>query len=89
VIGFGYAIPFIELLLGLALIFGVVTRAALVAGALFMMALTVGVTANQQWDVAGQQLLYSLVFFMLLFLIDHNSLSIDALWGRGRLSSIQ
>jgi len=60
-----------------------------VAGALFMMALTVGVTANQQWDVAGQQLLYSLVFFMLLFLIDHNSLSIDALWGRGRLSSIQ
>jgi len=89
VIGFGYAIPFIELLLGLALIFGVVTRAALVAGALFMMALTVGVTANQQWDVAGQQLLYSLVFFVLLFLIDHNSLSIDALWGRGRLSSIQ
>jgi thiosulfate dehydrogenase (quinone) large subunit len=54
-----------------------------------MMALTVGVTSNQQWDVAGQQLRYSLVFFVLLFLFDHNSLLIDGLWGRGRLSSIQ
>jgi thiosulfate dehydrogenase (quinone) large subunit len=42
-----------------------------------MMALTVGVTANQQWDVAGQQLLYSVVFFLLLFLIEHNALALD------------
>jgi thiosulfate dehydrogenase [quinone] large subunit len=47
-----------------------------------MMALTVGVTANQQWDVAGQQLLYSLVFFVLLFLVEHNSIALDRLWRR-------
>ena len=78
VLGFGYAIPIIEALLGLTLILGLGTRLALAAGAIFMMALTIGVTSNQQWDVAGQQLLYSLVFFALLFLAEYNTLSLDA-----------
>ena len=78
VVGFGYAIPWVEALLGLTLILGLGTRPALVGGALFMMALTVGVTSNQQWDIAGQQLLYSLVFFILLFLLEWNALSLDA-----------
>ena len=43
-----------------------------------MMLLTIGVTSNQQWDVAGQQLLYSLIFFVLLFLLEHNGFSLDA-----------
>ena len=68
VLGFGYAIPWIETLLGITLIFGVGTRVALTAGALFMMALTVGVTSNQQWDIAGQQLLYSLVLNIIKIL---------------------
>ncbi len=74
---FSYAIPFIEAILGLTLILGVFTRVSLIAGALFMMALTIGVTSNQQWDLASQQLLYSLVFFLLLFLLEHNQLSLD------------
>jgi thiosulfate dehydrogenase [quinone] large subunit len=72
-----YAIPFIEAILGLTLILGVFTRISLACGAVFMMLLTIGVTANQQWDVAGQQLLYSLVFFLLLFLLEHNQFSLD------------
>ena len=81
VVGFAFCIPWIEVLLGAALVSGLLTRAALVAGALFMMALTVGVTANQQWDVAGQQLVYSVVFFLLLYLVEHNQLSLDRrLW---------
>jgi thiosulfate dehydrogenase (quinone) large subunit len=75
--GFSYAIPFLEAVLGLTLILGVFTRVSLVCGAIFMMALTIGVTANQQWDVAGQQLLYSVVFFLLLYLIEHNTLALD------------
>ena len=38
----------------------------------------IAVTSNQQWDVAGQQLLYSLIFFVLLFLLEYNSLALDA-----------
>jgi thiosulfate dehydrogenase [quinone] large subunit len=77
VLGFGYAIPFIEVLLGLGLISGLFTRIALTLGAVFIMALTIGVTSNQQWDVAGQQLVYSIVFFLLLFFHEHNALALD------------
>jgi thiosulfate dehydrogenase [quinone] large subunit len=79
VLGFGYAIPVIEVLLGVGLILGLLTRVALILGAVFMMALTFGVTANQQWDIAGQQLVYSVVSFLLLFLVEHNALAIDGL----------
>jgi thiosulfate dehydrogenase [quinone] large subunit len=74
---FSYTIPFVEAILGLTLILGVFTRVSLAGGAVFMMLLTIGVTANQQWDIAGQQLLYSVVFFLLLYLIEHNDLSLD------------
>src|ERR1700733_4015394 len=74
---FTYTIPFLEAILGLMLILGVFTRVALICGAVFMMALTIGVTSNQQWDIAGQQLLYSVVFFLLLFFLDENTLSLD------------
>jgi thiosulfate dehydrogenase [quinone] large subunit len=79
VLGFGYFIPVFEALLGLALILGVFTRVALASGAVFMMVLTAGVTSNQQWDVAGQQLLYSLIFFVLLYLREHNAIALDDL----------
>jgi thiosulfate dehydrogenase [quinone] large subunit len=79
VLGFSYAIPVIEALLGVALIFGLLTRVALVLGAVFMMGLTIGVASNQQWDIAGQQLVYSVVFFLLLFLVEHNALAADGL----------
>jgi thiosulfate dehydrogenase [quinone] large subunit len=77
IIGFSYAIPYLEAILGLTLILGVFTRISLACGAVFMMALTIGITANQQWDIVGLQLLYSLVFFVLLFLVEHNALAVD------------
>lgn len=77
IVGIAYAIPFLEAILGLTLVLGVFTRISLVCGAVFMMVLTIGVTANQQWDVAGQQLVYSVIFFLLLYLIEHNGLAID------------
>ncbi len=81
-LGFSRTIPFLEAILGLMLILGVFTRIALISGAIFMVVLTIGVTANQQWDVAGQQLLYSIVFFLLLYLIEHNAFAIDNLLDR-------
>ncbi len=86
VFAFSYTIPFFEAVLGLTLILGVFTRISLVCGAVFMMALTIGVTSIQQWDLASQQLLYSVVFFLLLYLIEHNALAVDSYLRR---SSIQ
>ena len=73
-----FSIPWIELLLGIALILGVFTRIALIAGMLFLMLLTVGITSIQDWATAGQQLMYSLVFFVLLFTLQHNRIAVDA-----------
>ncbi len=82
IIGFLTLVPIIEALLGVALILGVGTRFALTLGAVLMICLTIGVTSNQQWDVAGQQLLYSLVFFVLLFLIEYNTFAFDRTFHR-------
>ena len=84
VVGFGYCIPWIEVLLGLGLIAGLLTRVVLVCGAVFMMALTTGVASNQQWDTAGQQLVYSVVFFVLLFLVEYNGLALDGVFRRAK-----
>jgi len=85
-LGFSYAIPFLEAVLGLTLILGVFTRISLVCGAVFMMLLSIGATTNQLWDVASQQLVYTAVFFLLLYLIEHNALALDSYLRR---SSIQ
>lgn len=87
VVLFGFAIPWIELALGLGLILGLATRWALILGAAFMMALTIGVTSNQQWDVARQQLVYSLIFAALLYGLEWNGWSLDAVLGRRRTAS--
>lgn len=79
VVGFLYVVPIVETVVGVALVLGVLTRLALIGGALLMIALTVGVTSNQEWDIASEQLLYSFVLFVLLFLWEHNEISVDRL----------
>lgn len=81
-LGFGYCIPWIEILLGTLLIVGLLTRPTLIAGALFMVALTFGTTSIQNWNGAGSQLNYSLIFFAMLWLVEANSLSVDSLLAR-------
>ena len=84
VYGFACLIPWIELVLGLGLMLGLATRAVLVLGSVFLMGLTVGVGMNQQWDVAGQQLVYSVVMAGLLFLVEWNEVSVDGRMRRVR-----
>jgi thiosulfate dehydrogenase [quinone] large subunit len=76
-VSFGYCIPWIEFTIGSLLILGLFTRFALVAGALVMVVLTFGTTSVQNWNGAGTQLMYSFIFFAMLWLLDANTLSID------------
>jgi thiosulfate dehydrogenase [quinone] large subunit len=64
----GYAVPPIELLIGILLLTGLVTRYALTLASLLMLVLMFGVTLKQDWATAGTQLLYGLVLSVLLFL---------------------
>jgi thiosulfate dehydrogenase [quinone] large subunit len=84
VYAYSCAIPVIEAILGTLLVLGLFQRFALVAGSLFMITLTMGVTSIQDWSTAGAQLLYSFVFFALLFLVKYDAYSLDAIRHRKR-----
>ena len=81
---FGYALPWLEALIGLLILFGALTRMALIAGALVIVLLTF----HQDWNVAGLQLIYAVVYFVLIGLRGFNSFSVDGLFSN-RLGRIQ
>lgn len=67
VLATGYVVPCIELLIGILLLIGIATRYAVIFAMVLMLVLMFGVTMKQDWNVAGQQLLYGLVLAVLLF----------------------
>lgn len=74
-----YLIPPVELIVGLLLILGLATRGALIAGFSLMIVLMSGVTLLQNWDTATSQLIYCLVFFVLLAGNSLNTISVEQL----------
>jgi thiosulfate dehydrogenase [quinone] large subunit len=63
----GYTVPCVELVIGVLLLAGIATRAALTVAFLLMLVLMFGVTLKQDWSTAGSQLIYGLVLAVLLF----------------------
>lgn len=52
----------------------------LIAGSLLVLTLQIGSGLAQNWDVAGGQLIYALLFFILLTYCERNRWSIDRYW---------
>jgi thiosulfate dehydrogenase [quinone] large subunit len=77
-------LPWLEAAIGLLVLFGAFTRAALIAGALLIALLTFGSSLHQDWDVVGLQLIYALVYFVLISLRKYNTFSVDGLLLRER-----
>lgn len=77
---FAWCAPFVELLIGISVILGLVTRAGLFGGALWMSNLIFGSTLIQKYDVVGIQLIYSIIFFLLLTHARFNVVSLDRLF---------
>ncbi|NJO46999.1 MAG: DoxX family protein [Oscillatoriales cyanobacterium RM2_1_1] len=75
--GPAFLIPIVELIVGFLLILGLKTRIALIAGFLLMMPLMFGVCLLQKWDVAGSQLTYCLIYFILLAAHQYDLISLD------------
>jgi len=76
---FAAALPWAEATIGLLLLLGLFTRFALLAGSLVMIVLMAGVTLAQNWDVAGIQLIYCAIYFVLLTHRGRNFYSLDTL----------
>src|ERR1700756_3611292 len=60
---FAAALPWTEAIIGLLLLLGLFTRFALVAGSLEMIVLMPGITFAQNWEISGNHLIYSSIFF--------------------------
>jgi thiosulfate dehydrogenase [quinone] large subunit len=77
-IPFATVLPFVETLIGLCILVGFQTRAALIAGALMIAGLTFGTMLRQDFTIAWLQLDYAIAFFILIALRSWNLISVDA-----------
>ena len=78
VLAFGLVLPWVEALIGLLILVGWRTRAALIAGSLLMAVLTFGSCLRQDWQGAGAQLVYAAVLAALLAFRERNVHALDA-----------
>jgi len=76
---FSYALPIAELLIGLLLILGLLTRPALIAGSIVMIILIFGTTTIENWEILPSQLIHIAFFAVLLNAINYNGYAIDHL----------
>jgi thiosulfate dehydrogenase [quinone] large subunit len=74
VLAFGLVLPFFEPLVGALLVTGLWARWALVAGALSLLPLSFGTALLGRWDVLTQQVVYAVVYFLLLSGLEHDTL---------------
>jgi len=81
---FAAVLPWVEATIGLLLLLGLFTRVAILAGAAVMVLLMAGASLAQDWDVAGLQLIYCVIYFLLLSYRERNFYSCDAWFGRAK-----
>lgn len=82
---FASVLPFVETLIGLCILVGFQTRAALVAGSLMIAALTFGTMLRQDFTIAWLQLDYAIALFILIAFRQWNLISVDARMSRQRV----
>lgn len=73
-----YGIVTAECIIGFLLLVGWQLRAALVAGSMLIFGLTFGMCLIQNWDVAGSQLIYLVIFTGLLATRRYDWFSLDS-----------
>ncbi|QRK07157.1 DoxX family membrane protein [Archangium violaceum] len=81
---FALLLPFIELVLGVLLTLGLLTRAALFTGGLVMVSLVFGTALRSDWETLGLQMIYAALYSALMATAHLNRLSLDARWARTR-----
>ncbi len=77
VYSFGYLLPVLEAVVGASVLIGFNSRRFLTVGAVLMLVLMFGSTLRQDWQTVGIQLIYSVVYCILLAGVRFNSYGID------------
>ena len=78
VYSFGCVLPIVEALVGFCVLFGFQTKRALISGSVLMLVLTFGSALRQDWPTVGIQLIYPLIYSILLAGTPVNHYSIDS-----------
>ncbi len=81
VMPFAYVLPFGEVTAGLLILLGLFTRIGLVISGLLLIGLTFGTVMLGDAPTVAHNLQYALVNFVLLWLVDLNRYSLDAVFG--------
>jgi thiosulfate dehydrogenase (quinone) large subunit len=76
---FGLALVFVEAAVGLLLLLGLWTQEALLVGSATMALLVFGTALRSDWNIVAIQLLYALIYAVLLAAREYNAYSLDAL----------
>src|SRR5579863_6122533 len=79
---FGLALVFVEAAVGLLLLLGLWTLEALLVGSATMALLVFGTALRSDWNIVAIQLLYALIYAVLLAAREYNAYSLDALMRR-------
>jgi thiosulfate dehydrogenase (quinone) large subunit len=79
---FALTLVFFETIVGLLLVLGLWTRAALLLGSLSMACLIFGTALRSDWSVLAIQLFYAFLYAVLLAAREYNSFSLDAFLNR-------
>lgn len=79
----GNLIPPVEFVLGLMLILGLKTKWASFGSGLLFINLIFGMSLLQKWEIVGLQMTYLIFSFLLLFFLNHNKYSLDAILFKG------
>lgn len=72
-------LPFAEAVLGAMITLGLFSRWALALGALLITALVFGTSMRSDWNIVGIQMIYAIIYYLLLTNLRHNRFSLDAL----------
>jgi thiosulfate dehydrogenase [quinone] large subunit len=82
VMPFAYVLPFGEVASGLLILLGLFTRVGLIISGFLLIGLTFGTVMLGDASTVAHNLQYALVNFVLLWLLDLNRYSLDAILGR-------
>jgi thiosulfate dehydrogenase [quinone] large subunit len=74
---FSFALPFIELITGILLLLGLLTRFSCVLGVLLMMVLIFGSSMIEDWQNVFIQIMYGAYFSILYYFAFYNRYSAD------------
>ncbi|PLK43223.1 DoxX family protein [Emticicia sp. TH156] len=75
---FSYALPIIELVIGVLIIIGLFTRQALLVGGITMVILIFGSCMIEDWGGIPSQMIHTFFFALLLSNLNHNSYAVDS-----------